>query len=341
MTAPRDTASDPTDQHGTDGQHGADGQQPTDDDRGPQHRADCAQLGRVGLWTPALEGVPSAQLPDLLGEAEEQGWGSLWFGETVGREAFTAAQLYLSATRRLVVGTGIANIYGRDASAATAAARTLEAVCPGRFVLGLGVSHAPLVERHRGHHYGKPLTAMREYLEAMERSRPIVPGEDVMPPVVLAALGPRMLELSRDRAAGAHPYLTLPEHTARAREILGGTGENGPALVVEMAAVVAPGVEDDDELWRSRAHDHLNVYTGLPNYRNSWTRQGFDESDYVRGGSDRLKEALVSRGLEATRARVQEHLDAGASTVLVQVLAENVLMPPVEDWRLAAEALLG
>lgn len=160
-----------------------------------------------------------------------------------------------------------------------------------------------------------------------------------MPPVVLAALGPKMLELARDRTAGAHPYLTLPEHTAQAREILGGTGEDGPALVVETAAVVAEGVEDDD-VWRSRAHDHLNVYTGLPNYRNAWTRLGFDESDYVRGGSDRLKEALVSRGLEATRARVQEHLDAGASTVLVQVLGENVLTPPVDDWPLAAAALL-
>lgn len=285
--------------------------------------------------------MPATELPDLLGDLDEQGWGSLWFGETVGREAFTAAQLYLSASSRMVIGTGIANIYGRDASAATAAARTIEAVHPGRFVLGLGVSHAPLVERHRGHDYGKPFSAMREYLDAMERSRSIVPGEDAMPPVVLAALGPRMLELSRDRTAGAHPYLTLPEHTAQAREILGGTAHDGPALVVEMAAVVTAGVDDDDELWRSRAHDHLNVYTGLPNYRNSWTRQGFDESDYVRGGSDRLKEALVSRGLEDTRARVQEHLDAGASTVLVQVLAENPLTPPVDDWRLAAEALLG
>ena len=101
------------------------------------------------------------------------------------------------------------------------------------------------------------------------------------------------------------------------------------------------GEGDDDEVWRSRAHDHLTVYTGLPNYRNSWTRQGFEESDYVRGGSDRLKRALVTRGLEATRARVQEHLDAGASTVLVQVLGENMLVPPVQDWRLAAEALLG
>ena len=298
------------------------------------------QLGRVGLWTGSLEGVAPAQLPDVLGELDEQGWGALWFGEAVGREAFTAAQMYLGATRRMAIGTGIANIYGRDASAAASAARTIEAQHPGRFVLGLGVSHAPLVERHRGHHYGRPLSAMREYLDALDRTRPLAAGEDTMPPVVLAALGPKMLELSRDRTAGAHPYLTLPEHTARAREILGGTGEDGPALIVEHAAVVAAGVEDDDELWRSRAHDHLNVYTGLPNYRNSWTRQGFDESDYVRGGSDRLKSAMVTRGLEATRVRVQEHLDAGASTVLVQVLGENVLVPPVADWRLAAGALL-
>lgn len=306
-----------------------------------RHRpAGREQLGRIGLWTGSLEGLTPAAIPDVLGELDDQGWGSLWFGEAVGREAFTAAQLYLGATRRMAIGTGIANIYGRDASAAGAAARTIEAMHPGRFVLGLGVSHAPLVERHRGHHYGRPLSAMREYLDALDRTQPMAAGEDTMPPVVLAALGPKMLELSRDRTAGAHPYLTLPEHTARAREILGGTADDGPALVVEHAAVVAEGV-DDDEVWRSRAHDHLNVYTGLPNYRNSWTRQGFDESDYVRGGSDRLKHAMVTRGVEATRARVQEHLDAGASTVLVQVLGENVLTPPVEDWRIAAEGLLG
>ena len=298
------------------------------------------QLGRVGLWTGSLEGLTPGQLPDVLGELDDQGWGSLWFGEAVGREAFTAAQMYLGATRRMAIGTGIANIYGRDASAAGAAARTLEALHPDRFVLGLGVSHAPLVERHRGHNYGRPLAAMREYLGALDGTRALAAGEDVMPPVVLAALGPKMLEVSRDRTAGAHPYLTLPEHTAQAREILGGTADDGPALVVETAAVVAEGVDDDDELWRSRAHEHLNIYTGLPNYRNSWTRQGFDESDYVRGGSDRLKSALVTRGLEATRARVQEHLDAGASTVLVQVLGEHVLAPPVADWRLAAQALL-
>lgn len=302
-------------------------------------RAGRRQLGRVGLWTGSLEGVRAAEIPDLLTDLEAQGWPTLWFGEAVGREAFTAAQLYLSATERMVIGTGIANIYGRDASAAGAASRTLEALYPGRFVPGLGVSHAPLVER-RSHQYGRPLAAMREYLDALDTSRSATAGEESMPPVVLAALGPKMLELARDRTAGAHPYLTLPEHTAQAREILGGTGEDGPALIVETAAVVAEGVEDDDEVWRSRAHDHLNVYTGLPNYRNSWTRHGFDESDYVRGGSERLKRALVSQGMEATRQRVQEHLDAGASTVLVQVLGEDMMTPPLKDWRRASRVLL-
>lgn len=303
------------------------------------HSADRGQLGRVGLWTGSLEGVRVGAVPELLADLDEQGWGALWFGEAVGREAFTAAQLYLGSTRRMAIGTGIANIYGRDASAASAAARTLEALYPGRFVLGLGVSHAPLVER-RSHRYGRPLAAMREYLDALDRAFSVAAGEDTMPPVVLAALGPKMLELARDRTAGAHPYLTLPEHTARAREILGGTGEDGPALVVEHAAVLAPEAEGDDEVWRARAHEHLEIYSGLPNYRNSWTRQGFDESDYVRGGSERLKQSMVTRGAEATRDRVRDHLDAGASTVLVQVLGENVLVPPVEDWRRAAEALL-
>lgn len=303
------------------------------------HAAGRFRLGRVGLWTGSLEGVRAAEIPDLLADVEAQGWPSLWFGEALGREAFTAAQLYLSSTRRMAIGTGIANIYGRDASATGAAARTLEAQYPGRFVPGLGVSHAPLVERRR-HEYGKPLAAMREYLDALDRSSSMTAGEETMPPVVLAALGPKMLELARDRTAGAHPYLTVPEHTAQAREILGGTGDDGPALIVETAAVVTEGVEDDDEMWRSRAHEHLNAYTGLPNYRNSWTRQGFDDSDYVRGGSERLKAAMVSRGMEATRTRVQEHLDAGASTVLVQVLGESLMTPPVADWRRAAQALL-
>ncbi len=289
-------------------------------------------LGRVGIWTGTLDALEVPAAREAVAELDEQGWGSLWFGEAYGREAFTAAQLYLSASSRLVVGTGIASIYARDAMAAAAAGKTLAAAHPGRFVLGLGVSHAPLVERMRGHRYDKPLSAMREFLESMDAAPYAVAGEVPMPPRVLAALGPRMLELARDRVQGAHPYLVTPEHTAQAREILG----PDRLLVVEQAVVL----DDDEEAWRRRAHAHLEIYTGLPNYRNSWLRQGFSEEDAVRGGSERLKAALVTRGLDAARERVSEHLEAGASTVVLQVLGEHVAAVPREDWARLAEALI-
>lgn len=289
-------------------------------------------LGRVGIWTAALDALDVPAARDAVAALDAQGWGALWFGEAYGREAFTAAQLYLSASERLVVATGIASIYGRDAVAANAAARTLEAAFPGRFVLGLGVSHAPLVERMRGHRYDSPLAAMAGYLEAMDAAPYAVAGGQPPPPRLLAALGPKMLELARDRAQGAHPYLVTPEHTARAREVLG----EGPVLAVEQAVVLA----DDIDQWRRRAHWHLEIYTGLPNYRASWVRQGFGEPDFGRGGSDRLKDAMVVRGIEAIRRRVQEHLDAGASHVCLQVLGADALDVPQDDWAELAQTVL-
>jgi probable F420-dependent oxidoreductase len=280
--------------------------------------------GPVGLWTGALDALEAAAARDQVTELDEQGWDALWFGEAYGREAFTAAALYLGASRRLGVATGIASIYGRDAVAAGAAGRLLEELHPGRFVLGLGVSHAPLVERMRGHSYGKPVTAMREYLDALDGASYMAAGGTVAPPRVLAALGPKMLELARDRAQGAHPYLVTPEHTRQAREVLG----EGPLLAVEQAVVLS----DDPDVVRERAHWHLEIYTGLPNYRNNWFRLGFDESDAVRGGSDRLKAALVVAGERAIRDRAQEHLDAGADHVCLQVLGENPFDVPRDDW---------
>jgi probable F420-dependent oxidoreductase len=299
-------------------------------------------LGTIGLWTASLDGCPPGEAAEVVAEVDEQGWGSLWFGEAYGRDALTAAQLYLGASPRITIGTGIANIYARDAAATAASARTLNAIHPDRFVLGLGISHAPLVERMRGHAYGKPLSTMRAYLDAVDAAPGLVAGESELPRLVLAALGPRMLELARDRTQGAHPYLVTPAHTAQAREILGAgsDGSEPPLLIVEQAAVVDPAAEHDIEVWRERAHGHLNIYTGLENYRASFLRQGFAEADLVRGGSEHLAEAMVTRGLEATRARVQEHLDAGASSVVIQVLGEAVNVAPRADWAALAEALL-
>ena len=299
-------------------------------------------LDRVGLWTAGFPQDSVAECRAIAVELDGQGWQSLWFGEAYGREAFAQARILLEGSERMQVGTGIANIWARDAAASASIARTYEAMYPGRFVLGLGVSHAPLVQR-RSHDYSRPLAAMTEYVEHLYARAPEVAGEEKLPEIVLAALGPKMLALSGKRTSGAHPYLTTPEHTAQAREILGGSADDGPLLVVEQGAVIAPsvvrGTAAGEEEWARRAHEHLEVYTGLPNYRNSWARLGFDETDFVRGGSARLKETLVPCGVEQTIAAVRAHLDAGASHVLVQVLGTQIFVPPLEDWSLLARAL--
>lgn len=293
-----------------------------------------AALGPVGIWTGGLDGLPVDQAQAFAAAVEAAGAGGLWYGEAYGRESFAQASLVLDATSTLIVGSSIANIYARDAFATRAAVATLNARYPGRFALGLGVSHAPLVERLRGHDYGKPLAAMREYLEAIDQRDPIVADAGPSRPRLVAALGPKMLELSRDLADGAVPYLTLPEHTAQARETLG----PDKLLVVEQGAVVV----DDEDTWRQRAHTHLEIYTGLPNYRNSWTRQGFDpDQDYERGGSERLKSALVTRGLAAAEQRIREHLDAGADQVCVQVLGAHGLDANLGDVQQLLDAAAG
>jgi probable F420-dependent oxidoreductase len=291
------------------------------------------RLGPVGLWTGGLDGLPVGEVGRFAAEVERLGAGGLWYGEAYGRESFAQAGLCLETTSTLVVGSSIASIYARDALATRGAQATVNARHPDRFVLGLGVSHAPLVERLRGHEYGRPLAAMRGYLEALDQVAPIVVDAGASRPRLLAALGPRMLELSRDAADGALPYLTLPEHTAQARAILG----PDKVLVVEQGAVLV----DDPLEARQRTHTHLEVYTGLPNYRASWTRQGFGDDDYVRGGSDRLKDAMVSVGLEATRARVVEHLEAGADQVAVQVLGAHPLDANLTDVTRLLEAVAG
>lgn len=281
------------------------------------------RIGRVGLWTGALDGLPVSEASAWVAEVERHGAGSLWYGEAYGRNAFLQAQVALADTHTLVVGSSIANIWARDAFAARSAQATLGALHPGRFVMGLGVSHAPLVERLRGHDYRRPLAAMREYLQALDAREPVVADAAPAHPRLIAALGPKMLELAGELADGALPYLTLPDHTACARDILG----PDRALIVEAGAVIG----GDADTWRRRAHDHLEIYTGLPNYRNSWYRQGFSEDDTPRGGSNRLKSALVTHGVDATLDRVQEHLDAGADHVAVQVLGDHALVPARDD----------
>jgi probable F420-dependent oxidoreductase len=297
-----------------------------------QTALETLRASRVGIWTTALETVSAQEAGEYAAELERLGYGSLWFGEAYGREAFTNASVFLGASEGLVVATGIANIYGRDAVTGNAAGRTLHGAYPGRLVVGWGISHEPLVHRMRGHSYGKPVSTMRDYLEALDAAPFFAAGPASAPPRVLAALRPKMLELSATLADGAHPYLVTAEHTRRARELLGPE----PILCVEQAVALTT---DREELSR-RAHWHLEIYTGLPNYRGSWETQGFDEADFVRGGSERLKEAMVAWGdADTIAARVREHHEAGADHVMIQALGAEAFEVPADQWRALAPVL--
>jgi probable F420-dependent oxidoreductase len=284
--------------------------------------------GEIGLWSSDLNYLPAPQVKEAVAEIEELGYAALWFGEALGREAFTNASMFLCATSKLVVATGIANIFVRDASAMNAAAKTLAEAYPDRFVLGLGVSHRPLVEM-RGHDYRSPLSTMRSYLQSMREAQFTAAQPEHDPPWLLAALGPKMLELSRDLADGAHPYLVTPQHTAKARDILG----DAPLLAVEQAVV--PTTEREEGLRLARSH--LSRYLQLPNYRNSWLRQGFGEEDLSGDGSERLAEGIVAWGSESNiRERVDEHLSAGADQVCIQVVTDGPADTLREHWRALA-----
>ena len=288
--------------------------------------------GEIGIWSRDLNRVAAPQAREAAAEIEELGYAALWFGEALGREAFTNASLLLCATSQLVVATGIANIFVRDAWVANAAAKTLAEAYPDRFVLGLGVSHRPLVEM-RGHDYRSPLSTMRAYLKDMHEARFEAAQPEHDPPCLLAALGPKMHELSKDLADGANPYLVTPQHTVEAREILG----EGPLLVVEQSVALTTEREEALRLARS----HLSRYLRLPNYRNSWLRQGFKEEDLSGEGSERLAEGMVAWGSEGDiRERVHEHLAAGADQVCVQVVPDGPLGSLSEQWRSLAPALL-
>ncbi|MCU1363229.1 MAG: putative coenzyme F420-dependent oxidoreductase [Acidimicrobiaceae bacterium] len=272
-----------------------------------------------------LDAVPPQRSAETAREIEALGYAALWFPEAWGREALTNAGLLLSTTSTLVVASGIANIWGRDAVAASNGAKTLSAAYGHRFVLGLGVSHEPLVERLRGHRYATPLSAMREFLLAMDAAPMLADEGPTRVARVLAALGPQMLELSATLADGALSYLVTPEHTALARRLL-----DDRFLGVEQAVVLG---HDRDEYLR-RAHEHLEIYTGLDNYRANWRRLGFSEDDFVRGGSERLCEALVVHGDENDiLERVNAHREAGADHVCLQVLGPDMATPPLHEWR--------
>ncbi|MGY1969049.1 TIGR03620 family F420-dependent LLM class oxidoreductase [Nocardia gipuzkoensis] len=285
---------------------------------------------KVGVWWNS-EAWPIRAAQDIARDIEALGFGSLFMPEGAGKDALVESAAFLAATDRLVIGTGIANIHVRIPTAAESGGRILSAMYPGRFVLGLGVSHGPFVEQWGGGRYGKPLATMRTYLEYMDALSPEI--EPCARPLrLLAALGPKMIELSGEHADGAHPYLVTPEQTQVTRSILGADRW----IVTEQA--VAIGGDTDDQL--RRAHAHLTAYSTLPNYRNSWLRQGFDESDLVPGVSNRLARALVGMGTaDEAAAALIAHLDAGADHVVVQVLTDTPLTDPRPVLRELASAL--
>ncbi len=276
-------------------------------------------IGRVGIWSRELRfHEDRAQALDAAVELEELGYGALWIPD-VGGDVLGAARELLDATSAVTIATGILNIWMHDPAAVASGAAALGP----RFLLGLGASHSAVVDAQEPGRYGRPLSTMVAYLDALDSHAP-GPSQRV-----LAALGPRMLELARDRAAGAHPYLVTPEHTAIAREAL------GPDALLAPEQSVAPG--DDLEGARAFVTDYLR----LPNYVNNLRRLGFDDADLTGMPSDRLVRALVATGSpEQIAARVAEHHAAGADHVTIQVIGAGETLPR-EAWRDLAPALLG
>ena len=254
---------------------------------------------------------PASGVRELVAEVETLGFDSIWYPEAFGKEALSLGALLLSWTERLGVATGILNIWGRDATATASGGRTLEDAHPGRFVLGLGVSHRHVVEM-RGHEYRRPLETMRSYLDGLDAAPDLALQPVEAPPRLLAALAPRMLDLAAERAGGSLTYLVPPEHTAAARQQMG----PGAFLAVEQAVVLAT----DATAAREIARPFVAFYTGAENYRNNLLRLGWPE-DEIDSNADRLVDALVAHGDEAAiAARVQAHFDAGADHVAIQVL---------------------
>lgn len=298
-----------------------------------QARAWAKRLGRIGAWTFDLERLSAAAARDYVRELESLGIRALWIPESLGsKEIFAHAGLLLAASERLVIASGIANMWARDATAMANGSRTLSEAYPDRFLLGIGVSHAPVVKL-RGASYDKPIENMARYLDAMDKA----PYTGVAPPEtpgrVLAALGPRMLRLAAEHAIGAHPYFVPVTHTTIARKELG----VGPLLAVEQAAVLAT----DPTVARATARRHMKRYLALDNYANNLKRIGWSDSDLANEGSDALVDAIVAWGdAHKIRLRAETHLANGADHVCVQVIRADPAAHPLAEWRVLAPALL-
>ncbi len=281
-------------------------------------------LGRLGVWG-HLDSLPIEEARAYARRVDELGYGTLWVAETVGREPFTLLGLLVAETSEVRLGTSIVGIWGHDAQTTRMAAMTLHEASGGRFVLGLGVSHAHLAERLRGHTFNRPLTRMRAYLAAYRAAiyrGPMVEGAGD-PPILIAALRKRMLSLAATDADGAFPYLVTPERVACTRTVLdaaAAASETRPVLAVSMPAVLEP----DREAARAAARAYLAPYLRTPAYQASWVEQGFAPADWEKPGSDRLVDAMVAQGeVEALRERIAELVAAGADHVAVIPVAPD------------------
>jgi probable F420-dependent oxidoreductase len=272
-------------------------------------------LHPIAAWL-SLQGQTADECRDVAHRAEALGYGAIWIPETpTSREVFTQASLLLSATESLTVGTGIANIWARDATSTAAARVTLDDAYPGRFVLGLGTSHKSRVA-DRGHDYAKPLAAMREYLVSFRAAGPFAPLAAIPGPVVLAALGPRMQELARDAADGVHSFFVTPAHTTAVRKRIG----EGRLLIPQQAFVV----EGPDNDAMATARTFVASRLALPNYVNHLLALGFDANDLRDGGTPDLVKSLVAVGsVDEVATRLRAHLDAGASQVAAHPLVDD------------------
>ena len=286
------------------------------------------KIGKLGVWY-FTDGMTAREAADCAKRIEDLGYSTLWIPETVGRNPFVHASWLLSNTSSLVIATGIANIYHREPGVTLAAQLTLAEQSGDRFLLGLGVSHKPLVEGLRGLTYGKPVATMRAYLQKMKASPYAAPRPAESPKTVIAALGPKMLELASTEVDGAHPYFTSPEHTKMAREVM------GPEtwLCVEQKVILTT----DPTKARATARRSAATYQSLPNYRNNWLRMGLSEEDINNTGSDRFIDATFAWGdVDAIRLRIDEHLAAGANHVCIQPIRPdgNIREP---DWQALQE----
>ena len=281
--------------------------------------------GRLGVWS-FTDGMSAADAGRFAQRLEDLAYSTLWIPEASGRHPFVHAGWLLANTTCLQVATGIASIYNRDAASTMAGALALAEQSGARFLLGLGVSHQPVVEGVRGHRYGKPVSTMSAYLDAMERARYAVPRPAEPPPVVLAALGGNMLALAAARTQGAHTYFASPEHTASARRTVGPDAW----LCVEQKVIL----ETDASRARRWARHAAARYMGLENYRRNWRRLGFEETDLADGGTDRFIDRLIAWGdAPSLEHRIRSHRDAGADHVCIQPIgASDTTGEP--DWRL-------